>query len=201
MTREIVIASRNRGKVVEICQIFAALSAKWTSVADWPEAPAVHEDGTTYRENAVKKASTVARALGRWALADDSGIEIDALGGRPGVDSAIWSGPDATDAANNARLLRELAPVPDEKRTARYRAIVVVCDERGRVLAESEGTCEGVIGREPRGTSGFGYDPLFFVPEFGRTMAELGLEIKNRISHRAQALFRLREPLELALRG
>lgn len=200
MIRDIVIASRNRGKIVEIAQILAELPVKWTSAVDWPEAPVVVEDGTTYAENARKKATAVARALGRWALADDSGIEIDALGGRPGVDSAVWSGPGATDASNNEKLLRELASVPDERRTARYCAVVVVADERGRIVVEADGACEGVIGRERRGSGGFGYDPLFHVPEFGRTMAELGLEIKNRISHRAQALFRLREPLELALR-
>ncbi|MBI2931427.1 MAG: XTP/dITP diphosphatase [Planctomycetes bacterium] len=195
MTREIVIASRNKGKIVEIRQILADLPVKLTSLHDYATAPDVVEDGATYAENARKKAVVIARALGRWTLADDSGLEVDALGGRPGMRSARYSGPKATDASNNEKLLRELASVPDEGRGARYRAVVVLVDERGDILVEAEGTCEGMIGREYRGTAGFGYDPLFLVPEFGRTMAELGLEIKNKISHRARALFRLREGL------
>lgn len=200
MSRELIIASRNRGKIIEIHQILAELPAKLTSLLDYVGVPKVEEDGATYLENARKKAVQIARATRQWTLADDSGLEVDALGGRPGVHSARFSGPEAGDASNNEKLLRELANVPDDRRTARYRAVVVVSDAAGQIVAEAEGACEGMIGREYRGTSGFGYDPLFIVPEFGRTMAELGLEIKNRISHRAQALDRLREGLEPILR-
>ncbi len=200
MTREIVIASRNKGKVVEIRQIFAELPAHLTCLADYASAPEIHEDGTSYSENARKKAIAFARATGQLALSDDSGLEVDALNGRPGIHSARYSGEKATDASNNEKLLMELDAIPEDKRGARYRAVVVVADPEGRVLAEAEGTCEGVIGREYRGDAGFGYDPLFIVPEFGKTMAELGLEIKNRISHRAVALARMRESLEPLLK-
>lgn len=195
MKRDVVIASRNKGKIAEILLILADLPFKFTSVADHPEAAEIEETGSTFSENARLKAAAVARATGKWALADDSGLEVDALGGRPGVHSARYSGPRATDASNNELLLKELAGVPDERRTARYRAVMAMADEKGRIVAEADGACEGIIGREYRGTSGFGYDPLFVVPEFSRTMAELGLELKNRISHRAVALARLRERL------
>ncbi len=200
MTREIVIASRNAGKIVEIRQIFAELPVRLTSLEDYPGAPAVREDGVSYADNARKKAVEIARATGRWALSDDSGLEVDALSGRPGVHSARYSGAKATDASNNEKLLMELEAVGEDRRTARYQAVVVVADETGKVVAEAGGSVEGLIGREFRGTAGFGYDPLFVVPEFGLTMAEIGLEIKNRISHRAEALIRLRETLEPLLR-
>jgi XTP/dITP diphosphohydrolase len=191
--REIVIASRNRGKIEEILQILHDLDVKLTVLPG--AAPAVKEDGRSFQANARKKAIEVARNCGQWALADDSGLEVDALDGRPGVDSAVYAGRHGADRANNEKLLRELARVPDERRTARYRAVVVVATPDGEVIAEAEGSCEGLIGREYRGTAGFGYDPLFVGPEFGQTMAELGLEIKNKISHRARALARLREQL------
>jgi len=200
VTREIVIASRNAGKIVEIRQIFAELPVRLTSLEDYPGAPAVREDGVSYADNARKKAVEIARATGRWALSDDSGLEVDALSGRPGVHSARYSGAKATDASNNEKLLMELEAVGEDRRTARYQAVVVVADETGKVVAEAGGSVEGLIGREFRGTAGFGYDPLFVVPEFGLTMAEIGLEIKNRISHRAEALIRLRETLEPLLR-
>ena len=196
MVREVVIASRNRGKIAEILQIFADLPVRLRSLADFPDAPEVAETGTTFAENARLKAVAAARHAKAWALADDSGLEVDALGGRPGVRSARYAGESATDPANNEKLLRELAAVPDARRTARYRAAMVLAAADASVLAESEGACEGVIGREPKGSSGFGYDPLFILPDFGRTMAELGLEIKNGISHRAVALRRLREKLD-----
>lgn len=202
MTREIVIASRNKGKIAEILQILAETPVKLRSLLDFPDGPTVEETGTTYVENARLKARAVARHSGLWALADDSGIEVDALNGGPGVHSARYAGPAAGDAPNNERLLRELAAVPEAKRTARFRAAVVLAAPDGSFLAEAEGACEGIIAAEPRGASGFGYDPLFILPEFGLTMAELGLEIKNRISHRAVALRRLRDRMaELKLVG
>lgn len=194
MAREIVIASKNKGKIREIRQIYADLPV---SIVEVPDLPEVVEDGATFAENARKKAVSAARHSGRWALADDSGLEVDALGGAPGIHSARWSG--GGDEANNDKLLAELAGVAAPARTARYRAVVAVADPDGRIVAEAEGVCEGLIGFERRGTGGFGYDPLFIVPPYGRTMAELPPEVKNALSHRGQALRRLREPLTRAL--
>ncbi|MBI2900870.1 MAG: RdgB/HAM1 family non-canonical purine NTP pyrophosphatase [Planctomycetes bacterium] len=193
MVRTIFIASRNRGKIAEVEQILHDLPVRFLSFADIEGAPKTEEDGTSFAENARKKAVAGARFAGEWTLADDSGLEVDALGGRPGVHSSRWSG--GGDEANNDKLLADLRDVPPPARTARYRAHIVVAEPSGRIVAEAEGACEGLIGFERRGTSGFGYDPLFVVPEYGRTMAELGLEIKNRISHRARALDALREPV------
>ncbi|HKS15999.1 MAG TPA: XTP/dITP diphosphatase [Planctomycetota bacterium] len=191
MSREIVIASRNRGKIAEILQIFADLPFRMHSLADFPDAPEVEETGSTFAENARLKAVSAARHSKLWALADDSGLEVDALGGKPGIHSARYSG--SNDEKNNEKVLRELEDTPDAKRSARFRAAMVLADAEGKILAESEGAVEGLIARELRGSAGFGYDPLFLLPEFGQTMAQLGLEIKNRISHRAEALRRLRE--------
>jgi len=195
VSRVIVIASRNRGKIAEILQIFADMPFRMHTLLDFPDAPEIAETGATFGENARLKAMGAAKFAKLWALADDSGIEVDALGGGPGVRSARYSGEAADPEANNQRLLRDLAAVDDPKRTARYRAVMVLATPEGRIVAEAEGSCEGSVAREPRGTAGFGYDPLFVLPEFGQTMAELGLEIKNRISHRAVALRRLRERL------
>jgi XTP/dITP diphosphohydrolase len=198
VVRTIVVASRNRGKIVEIEQILHDLPVKFLSLLDLPKAPDVVEDGTSFAENARKKAAEIARFAGEWSIADDSGLEVDVLDGRPGIHSARYSG--GGDEPNNDKLLAELRGVPAPARTARYRAHIAVADPAGRVVAEAEGACEGLIGFERRGTAGFGYDPLFVVPEYGQTMAELGEEIKNRISHRARALDRLREPLERELK-
>jgi XTP/dITP diphosphohydrolase len=194
MPREIVVASKNPGKIREIRQICADLPV---AVVELPGLPDVAEDGATFAENARKKAAAAARHAGRWALADDSGLEVDALGGAPGVHSARWSG--GGDEANNDKLLAELRDVPAPARTARYRAVVVVAAPDGRIVAEAEGACEGVIGFERRGSGGFGYDPLFVLPERGRTMAELAPEEKNALSHRGSALRALRGPLTRAL--
>lgn len=194
MSREIVIASKNKGKIREIRQIYADLPVTVVELADQPD---VVEDGGSFSANARKKAVEIARHTGKWALADDSGLEVDALRGAPGIYSARWSG--AGDEANNDKLLRELRDVPAPARTARYRAVVVVATPEGRIVAEADGTCEGLIGFERKGSGGFGYDPLFVVPQLGRTMAELSPEAKHAISHRGQALRRLREPLTQAL--
>ncbi len=194
MTREIVIASKNKGKIREIRQIYADLPV---AIVEHPDLPEVVEDGDTFAANARKKAVEIARHTGKWALADDSGLEVDALQGAPGIYSARWSG--GGDEANNDKLLAELRDVPPPARTARYRAVVVVADPDGRVVAEANGVCDGLIGFERKGTGGFGYDPLFVVPQFGRTMAELPAETKHSISHRGEALKRLRDPLTRAL--
>jgi len=194
VTREIVIASKNKGKIREIRQIYADLPV---SIVELPDLPEVVEDGDSFAANARKKAVEIARHSGKWALADDSGLEVDALKGAPGIHSARWSG--GGDEANNDRLIAELRDVPAPARTARYRAVVVIASPDGRVVAEADGTCEGLIGFDRKGTGGFGYDPFFVIPQFGRTMAELPPETKNSISHRGEALRRLREPLTRAL--
>lgn len=194
MTREIVIASKNKGKIREIRQIYADLPVAIVEQADLPD---VVEDGDSFSANARKKAVEIARHSGKWALADDSGLEVDALGGAPGIHSARWSG--GGDEANNDKLLAELRDVAPPARTARYRAVVVIASPDGRVVAEADGACEGLIGFVRKGTGGFGYDPLFVVPQFGQTMAELPSETKHSISHRGEALRRLKEPLTRVL--
>ena len=194
MSREIVIASKNKGKIREIRQIYADLPV---AIVEHPDLPDVVEDGDSFSTNARKKAIEIARHTGKWALADDSGLEVDALNGAPGIYSARWSG--GGDEANNDKLLAELREVPPPARTARYRAVVVIASPDGRVVAEADGVCDGLIGFERKGTGGFGYDPLFVIPHFGRTMAELPAETKHSISHRGEALRRLRDPLTRAL--
>ncbi len=194
MTREIVIASKNKGKIREIRQIYADLPV---SIVELPDLPDVVEDGDSFSANARKKAVEVARHTGKWALADDSGLEVDALNGAPGIHSARWSG--GGDEANNEKLIAELRDVPAAARTARYRAVVVIASPDGQVVAEADGRCDGLIGFERKGTGGFGYDPYFVVPQFGKTMAELPADTKHSISHRGEALRRLRGPLTRAL--
>ena len=144
------------------------------------------EDGATYADNALLKARSYAARSGLLTLADDSGLEVDALGGAPGVRSARYAGEDASDAQRCALLLRNLEGVPDEARTARFRCVIALAWPDGRT-ALAEGVCDGRISQALSGAHGFGYDPIFFVPEYGRTMAELPSEVKNRISHRARA--------------
>lgn len=157
------------------------------SVADFPQLPPVVEDGETFRENAVKKALTVAKILKEWTLADDSGLEVDALGGAPGVFSARFAGEPGDDKKNNEKLLRLLTNIPIEQRTARFRCVLALVSPGGEVWT-TERTCGGLIGLTPRGNRGFGYDPLFYLPELGVTMAELPEEKKNEISHRGKAM-------------
>jgi XTP/dITP diphosphohydrolase len=182
-----VLATRNPGKAREIAAIYGHVNVVWLSLADYPGIGEVAEEGATYAENATAKARTVAGATGLAALADDSGIEVDALGGAPGVHSARFVGAAATDADRNARILALLEDVPEPGRTARYRAIVAVALPAGPVRV-FEGVCEGLIARVPRGSGGFGYDPIFVPAGETRTMAEIPADVKNRISHRARAL-------------
>ncbi|BEH10210.1 MULTISPECIES: XTP/dITP diphosphatase [Geobacter] len=193
MTR-LVVATRNKGKLREIAAILDGLPFTLLSLDDFPGFPEVEEDGETFEENALKKASAAANVTGLPALADDSGLVVDALGGRPGVYSARYSGETASDEANNAKLLRELASVPYEERTAAFRCAIALCSPEGKRYTFS-GELQGVILDSPRGTEGFGYDPLFFVSEKGATMAELPLEVKNVISHRGRALALLKDHL------
>ncbi|MDI6870469.1 MAG: XTP/dITP diphosphatase [Bacillota bacterium] len=187
MGTALVVASRNRHKVEELRQLLAGLPVEVRSLADYPEAPEVVEDGDTFAENAVKKARAAVAFTGEWALADDSGLEVDALGGEPGVRSARFAGEPRDDARNNAKLLALLAAVPPERRTARFRCVVALAGPGGE-LEVVEGAVEGRIVEELRGTGGFGYDPLFLLPDLGRTMAELTPEEKNLLSHRGRAM-------------
>lgn len=188
----LALATRNVDKVREIAAIYAHLGLDLRTLAEWPEIEQLPEKGTTYPENAATKARAVALATGLPALADDSGIEIDALGGEPGPRSRRFLGDGATDADRNARVLEMLRDEPDARRGARYRAAVALALPDGTVRV-FEGTCEGAIAHAPRGRFGFGYDPIFLVEGSGQTMAELPLARKNQISHRARAL-RAAEP-------
>src|SRR3989440_9133628 len=151
----------------------------------WPDAPEVVGDGTTFEENARKRAVELARSLNHWVLGEDSGLVVPALNGRPGVYSARYAGKQGDDAANNARLLAELAPLPDDRRAAHYVCSAVLADPQGVVQASVEGRCHGEIVHELRGSGGFGYDPLFLIPEYQRTFGELSARVKHAISHRA----------------
>lgn len=189
MTTKLVVATSNRGKLAELRRLLADVPVEVLGLRDvFEEPPEIAEDGATFEENAVHKARVVARESGLLTLADDSGLEVDALSGRPGVHSARFAGPDATDADNNRALLEALAAC-DPPYTARFRCVLALVDPAemdAPVLAK--GACEGEITNAPRGLEGFGYDPLFVVEGMGRTMAELSPETKNQLSHRARAL-------------
>lgn len=190
--KQILLATRNPGKVKEFAPYFTRIG--WQLQGLPSDAPTVEEDGTTFAENAQKKADTIVRLYGMPTLADDSGLEVDALGGRPGVYSARYAGEEASDEMNNEKLLRELADVPAEHRTARFVCVLALAIP-GRKTLLFRGECEGRILRDPRGDGGFGYDPLFYLPHLGKSMAELTLDEKNQISHRAKAMKKLTETL------
>jgi XTP/dITP diphosphohydrolase len=200
----LVVATGNRGKLEEIRTLLDGLAVEVRGVAELlPSPPRVVEDGATFADNAVKKAKAVAQATLSLTLADDSGLEVDALGGRPGVHSARFAGDRATDAENNAALLAALgaSDAPEMHAgglSARFRCVLALVDPftSGGEAVTVEGVCEGVITRTPRGSGGFGYDPLFVVCGSDKTMAELSADEKNRISHRAQALAALRPVIE-----
>ncbi len=192
--KELLVATGNRGKLKELEHLLAGVVERIRSLADFPEIGAAIEDGETFEENAVKKARHAAAASGLPAIADDSGLVVDALGGRPGVYSARFAGEGAGDAANNERLLAELSAVPPEARSAAFRCVIALCLPNGDCRTFG-GEVRGIILSAPAGEGGFGYDPLFLVPEYGKTMAELPLTVKNRISHRAGAFALLKEHL------
>lgn len=186
----IVVGSRNAKKLGEIAELLAPHGLEVVSVGAFPGVPEVHEDGQSFRQNAEKKAREIALCLHRWVIAEDSGLCVDTLGGAPGVYSARYAGEQGNDAANNEKLLRELAAVPDEQRTAFYVCSAVLADPNGTVCAAAEGRCRGRILREYRGVNGFGYDPLFLIPEYHQTFGELPPAVKRHISHRARAFER-----------
>jgi XTP/dITP diphosphohydrolase len=184
----LVIGTHNRKKGLELAELLAPLGLTVYTLDDFPDALEVVEDGDTFAANAALKATQQARHLNRWVLADDSGLAVDALGGAPGVYSARFAGPDATDEDNNRLLLQQLGDTPLEKRTAHYVAHVTIADPAGVIRAESHDVCHGRIRFEPVGQNGFGYDPLFEVVEYHRTFGELGPHVKRMISHRSRAL-------------
>ena len=194
----IAIATQNEHKLVEIGRICADWPVTWLTIHDhhgpWPD---VEETGDTYLENALLKARAVATALGEPAMADDSGIEVDALGGGPGPRSARWvAGEDATDGGNLNALVQVMAGVPKSGRSARYRCVAALAWPDGREV-HTEGLCEGMLTRKPRGAGGFGYDPMFVPAGWDQTMAELSAGEKDRISHRGRALRALRDLVEI----
>jgi len=191
MAGVLVIGTRNSKKRQEIVEILGNLGLEIADLTGWPEAPEVVEDGATFEANARKKAAELARLLHHWVLGEDSGLVVPALNGRPGVYSARYAGKQGDDAANNARLLAELAPLPDDRRTAYYMCTAALADPHGEIQAVVEGRCHGVLLRELRGTGGFGYDPLFLIPEYHHTFGELSARVKHALSHRARALEKL----------
>ncbi len=193
--RKLLLATRNPGKVREYRELLQGLPVELT----WPEAEGItlepEEAGATFAENAILKARAYAAASGLLTWADDSGLEVDALGGEPGVRSSRYAGPGASDADRYRLLLRKMAGVPWERRTARFRCVIAIADPAG-ALHTAEGTCEGIIAFAPRGANGFGYDPVFYLPDRDCTMAELSPAEKNQISHRARAARAARRILE-----
>ena len=194
LPKELVLATRNKDKIKEIRSILKRTETKLRCADDFEHFPVVEEDGSSLEENAAKKASQVARSLGLFAIADDSGLEVDWLEGAPGIFSARFAGQEATYKQNNQKLLELLEGVPAEKRTARFRCVIALASPQGGVWTV-EGGCEGSIAENPQGKQGFGYDPIFVVSSLGKTFAELSPAEKNKISHRAQALEKLKKLL------
>jgi XTP/dITP diphosphohydrolase len=184
----LVIGTRNRKKGAELAELLAPCGFLVVTLDEVPNAIEVVESGDTFAANAALKSTEQAKHLGRWVLADDSGLEVDALGGAPGVYSARFAGPNATDEENNRQLLKQLGDTPLEKRTAHYVCHVTLADPEGTVRAESDAMCHGRIRFEPAGTNGFGYDPLFELIEYHRTFGELGPRVKRALSHRSRAM-------------
>jgi XTP/dITP diphosphohydrolase len=201
--KKILVASTNPGKSKELREMLAG-DIEWVSLSDFPGTPEIEEDGKTFAENARKKALGYAKATGLWTLADDSGLVIDVLGGQPGVKSARFSGDKdknrrLLDHKNMAKVLKLLTGVPKEKRTARFMCCLCLATPE-KVLIETEGKLEGVIADEQAGENGFGYDPIFYVPELKKTVAQLANEEKNAISHRGNAIRKLKPLLKNLLK-
>lgn len=198
--QEVIIATKNRGKAMEFEQLFKKHGFEVKTLLDFPEIEEVEETGSTFEENAILKAEAVSKAINRMVIADDSGLVIDALDGRPGIFSARYAGEEKNDLANLEKVLDELQEVPDNKRQARFYCALAVAAPNQETFTVA-GTCEGMILREKRGTFGFGYDPIFFVLEEEKAMAELTPEEKSKVSHRAQALNKLEDELPALVSG
>lgn len=205
-SKKILVATTNVGKIAEL-KAMLGLDTQWLDLSYYPEIEEIEEDGQTFIENACKKAIGYARATGQWTIADDSGLEVDALGGEPGVKSSRYSGDktvnvDGTliDHRNIAKVLELLEDVPQEKRTARFFCSLCLASPE-QTLIETEGTLEGLITKKEIGNNGFGYDPIFFVPHLNKTVAQLTSEEKNAISHRGNAIRKLKPMLEKLLKN
>lgn len=194
MIRELVLATRNRHKGEELAALLGDLGIKIRTLDEFPDAPEVIEDGNTCEANAVKKARAIAEFTGLPTVADDTGLEVDALGGRPGVHAARYAGENATYEDNCRKLLRELMGVPRERRTARFLTVAAIALPSDGIRV-AQGMLNGVIAAEASGTLGFGYDPVFLIPELGKTLAQLSADQKNTISHRAKAFTQAKDLL------
>ncbi len=192
---DLVLATRNLDKVKEIRAFLDGLGHRILTLEAFPSVPEVVEDGDSYEANAMKKALTVSKYTGKMSLADDTGLEVDALQGQPGLFSARFAGEDATYADNRRKLLSLMKDVPSQQRTARFRCVMVLAKPEGKARTV-EGVVEGSITLEEKGEGGFGYDPVFYLPEVGKTLAQLTFEEKNKVSHRARALEKIREILK-----
>lgn len=188
MSKRVIIGTHNKKKGIELAEMLAPYAVEVVTLTAFPNSIEVVEHGGSFAANARLKATQQARHLGEWVLADDSGIEIDALDGEPGIYSARFAGPNATDDENNRLLLDKLGDLPPERRGAQYYCHVTFADPTGAVRAESHATCRGVIRPLPVGANGFGYDPLFEVREYHRTFGELGPAVKRALSHRSRAM-------------
>ncbi len=197
---KLLVATHNQGKVTEFAEMLADLAIEWLSLDEVGVTANVAETGTTFRENAIIKATAYAEATGLLTLADDSGLEVDALHGQPGLYTARYGGAGLTHVARYQLLLQNLRDVSWEKRTARFRAVIALVAPDGTLLGTADGVCEGTIATEPAGEGGFGYDPVFFLPGRGMTMAEVGTAVKHQISHRGQAMQAIEPLLRRTLR-
>ncbi len=196
---EIILATGNKHKVFEIKDILKDLGIAVKPMIEFDKYPEVVEDGNTLEENAVKKAAEVAKFFNKWALADDTGLEVAYLNGAPGVYSSRYAGEDCSYDDNNQKLLKALSGVPSEERKAKFRCVIALSDPKGNIHIISNGEINGFISMDLSGSKGFGYDPIFFVKEYNKTFAELGDGIKNEISHRALALKEFKNKLKMSL--
>ncbi len=198
---KLLVATHNKGKVAEFTDMLQDLEIEWLSLDDVGVTEDVEETGLTFRENGVLKARAYAAETGLLTLADDSGLEVDALDGAPGVYTARYGGTGLTAVQRYQKLLNDLKQVPAPQRTARFRCVIVLAAPDGALLGESEGVCEGRIALAPAGDNGFGYDPIFYLPQFDQTMAQLAAAQKHQISHRGRAMQAIAPRLRAVLQG
>jgi XTP/dITP diphosphohydrolase len=197
---KLLVATNNRGKLREYAELLKRISFEFTTLSKQGITEEVEESGSSLQQNAIHKATSYAKLSGLTTMADDSGLEVDALGGEPGPLSRRYAGDNVSDKERNDYLLAKLRDVPWEKRTARFRTVIAIASPDGKVKT-TEGVCEGIIAFDAKGTGGFGYDPIFYLPELDKRMAELSLAEKNRISHRAKAAQKARRILERLARN
>jgi XTP/dITP diphosphohydrolase len=192
---EVIVATRNKGKIREIREALKGLGLRVYALSDFPDVPEIEEDGKSFTENALKKARFYSKVFGKLTLADDSGLEVDSLRGMPGIYSARYSGERASSRENNQKLLKEMEGIPLSKRGAQFKCMMAMVSPSGKETM-TEGVCKGRIGMREKGRRGFGYDPLFILSRYGKTMAELSLKEKNRISHRGKALRKIKKMIK-----